>query len=184
MTTPSTRLAFGGHRPQLAPDVWVAPSGVVIGQVSIGAGSSVWFGAVVRGDGEAIRIGEDSNLQDGVVVHADPGIPVAVGNRVSVGHRAVLHGCTVGDDVLVGMGAVLLNGAHVGAGSLVAAGAVVPEGAVVPSGSLVAGVPGRVRRELSEEERAGIRRNAENYVRRARQYAGEEEADGGRRDHS
>ncbi|MBM0236001.1 gamma carbonic anhydrase family protein [Micromonospora sp. ATA32] len=122
-------------------------------------------------DTEDISIGAGSNIQDGCVVHADPGFPTVVGSGVSVGHRAVLHGCTIEDDVLIGMGSVILNGARIGSGSLVAAGAVVLEGTVIPPGSLVAGLPARVRRELSEDERAGIVRNAEGYANRARAHA-------------
>jgi carbonic anhydrase/acetyltransferase-like protein (isoleucine patch superfamily) len=137
----------------------------------IGARSSVWFTTVLRGDGDGIVVGEESNLQDGVVVHADPGFPVSVGDRVSVGHRAVLHGCTLDDDVLIGMGAVVLNGAHVCKGSLVAAGAIVLEGTTVPPGSLMAGVPAKVRRQLTTEEVAGVRSNAAGYVLLTTRYA-------------
>jgi carbonic anhydrase/acetyltransferase-like protein (isoleucine patch superfamily) len=126
---------------------------------------------VLRADTETISIGAGSNIQDGCVVHADPGFPAVVGARASVGHRAVLHGCTIEDEVLVGMAAVVLNGARIGTGSLVAAGAVVLQGTVVPPGSLVAGMPARVRRELSEQERAGILGTAERYVTRARTHA-------------
>ena len=126
---------------------------------------------MLRGDGDAIRIGARSNIQDSAVVHTDPGYPVSVGSGVSVGHGAVLHGCTVEDDVLVGMNATVLNGARVGAGSLIAAGALVPENAVIPPGSLVAGVPGKVRRELAAAELDHVRTNAENYVELARRHA-------------
>jgi carbonic anhydrase/acetyltransferase-like protein (isoleucine patch superfamily) len=166
-----TRLPFDGAEPDVSPAAWVADGATLIGRVTIGARSSVWFTAVVRGDMDAITVGEESNLQDGVVVHADPGVPVLVGNRVSVGHRAVVHGCTIGDDVLVGMGAVVLNGAHIGERSLVAAGAVVLEGTSIPAGSLVAGVPGKVRRQLTDDEVAGIRANAAAYVALAARYA-------------
>jgi len=128
---------------------------------------------VLRADTSTISIGEGSNLQDGVVVHADAGFPATVGSGVSVGHRAVLHGCTVQDDCLIGMGAVVLNGAVVGAGSMIAAGAVVLEGARVPPGSLVAGVPGKVRRKLTEEEQAGIVSNAQRYVALTHDHAAE-----------
>jgi carbonic anhydrase/acetyltransferase-like protein (isoleucine patch superfamily) len=149
--------------PELDENAFVAPGAVVVGRVRLAAGSSVWYNAVLRAEAEPITLGERSNLQDAVVCHVDAGFPVKVGAGVSVGHRAVLHGCTVEDDCLIGMGATILNGAVIGAGSLVAAGAVVLEGTVVPPGSLVAGVPGKVRRELTADERAGIRRNAEAY---------------------
>jgi carbonic anhydrase/acetyltransferase-like protein (isoleucine patch superfamily) len=165
-------LAYDGVEPDVSESAWVAGGATLIGMATIGAWSSVWFGTVVRADGDSIVVGEETNLQDGVVVHADPGFPVYVGNRVSVGHRAVLHGCTVEDDVLIGMGAVVLNGARIGAGSLVAAGAVVLEGSSVPPGSLVAGVPAKVRRPLRPEEVAGVRANAAGYVRLAQMYAG------------
>lgn len=150
--------------PELDESAFVALGAVVVGRVRLAADSSVWYNAVLRAEAEPITLGERSNLQDGVVCHVDAGYPVTIGTGVSVGHRAVLHGCTVEDDCLIGMGATILNGAVVGAGSLVAAGAVVLEGTVVPPGSLVAGVPGKVRRELTADEQAGIRRNAEAYL--------------------
>lgn len=170
MSRPLT-VTIGGRAPAVDEDAWVAPGAVLAGAVTLAAGVSVWYGAVVRADTETITVGERTNLQDGVVVHADPGFPVSVGVGVSVGHRAVLHGCTVGDDVLVGMGAVVLNGARIGAGSLVAAGAVVLEGTEVPPGSLVAGLPAKVRRPLTADEKAAVRGNAENYTALARQHA-------------
>ena len=165
-------LAYGGIEPTVSDSAWVAGGAYLIGNLTIGPRSSVWFATVLRADGDRIVVGEETNLQDGVVVHTDPGFPVSVGNRVTVGHRAVLHGCTVEDDVLIGMAAVVLNGAHIGHGSLVAAGAVVLEGTVVPPGSLVAGVPAKVRRPLTDAERAGARSNAGTYVLLAQQYAG------------
>jgi carbonic anhydrase/acetyltransferase-like protein (isoleucine patch superfamily) len=159
-------------RPEIDPDAWVAPGAVVIGAARLLAGSSVWYGSVVRADGDRIELGTGSNLQDGCVMHTDPGFPLTVGAGVSVGHRAVLHGCTIEDDVLVGMGAVLLNGSRVGRGSLIAAGTVLLEGTEVPPGSLVAGVPGKVRRELTADELAGVRDNARRYVERALEYSG------------
>lgn len=162
---------FGDRTPDIHPAAWAAPGCTIVGSVRLAAGASVWYGCVLRGDTAEISIGAGSNIQDGCVVHADPGFPTVVGTGVSVGHRAVLHGCTVEDDVLIGMGAVILNGARIGSGSLVAAGAVVLEGTVVPPGSLVAGLPARMRRELTEEERAGIVRNAAGYAERARAHA-------------
>lgn len=159
-----------GHTPQVARSAWVARNAVLAGEVMLGPRSSVWFGAVLRADAEAIRIGQSSNIQDGAIIHTDPGYPTTVGDGVSVGHRAVLHGCTVGDHVLVGMGAIVLNGAHIGEGSLLAAGTVVLEATTIPAGSLVAGVPGRVRRILNEDERDSIGRNAESYAARIDHY--------------
>lgn len=156
-------LAIAGRTPELHPQSWVAPNATLIGQVVLAAGSSVWYGAVIRAETEPIEIGADTNIQDGVTIHVDPGFPARVGTGVSVGHNAVLHGCTVGDDSLIGMGAVVLNGAAIGAGSLIAAGAVVPQGAVIPPRSMVAGVPGKIRRELSDEEVSNIRTNALMY---------------------
>lgn len=163
---PSARILTiaGVPAPELDETAFVALGAVVVGQVRLLAESSVWYNAVLRAEAEPITLGERSNLQDGVVCHVDAGYPVTIGTGVSVGHRAVLHGCTVEDDCLIGMGATILNGAVIGAGSLVAAGAVVLEGTVVPPGSLVAGVPGKVRRELTTNEQAGIRRNAEAYL--------------------
>ena len=169
---PPVMIAHDGAEPAVADGAWIAGGATLIGRVTIGNGSSVWFTTVVRGDGDRIDIGEETNLQDGVVLHADPGFPVSVGDRVSVGHRAVLHGCTVEDDVLIGMGAVVLNGARIGTGSLIAAGAVVLEGTTVPPGSLVAGVPAKVRRQLTDEEVSGVRLNAAGYVLLAATYAG------------
>jgi carbonic anhydrase/acetyltransferase-like protein (isoleucine patch superfamily) len=165
-------IAYDGAEPDVSESAWVAGGATLIGRVAIGARSSVWFATVLRADGDRIVVGEETNLQDGVVVHADPGIPVSVGDRVSVGHRAVLHGCTLDDDVLIGMGAVVLNGAHIGHSCLVAAGAVVLEGTVVPPRSLVAGVPAKVRRQLTDDEVAGVRSNAAGYVVLAGKYAG------------
>ena len=156
-------LAYEGNEPQLAAGAWAAPGSTLIGAVRLGARASVWYTAVLRADGDSIDIGEGSNIQDGSVVHTDVGFPVVIGAGVSVGHRVVLHGCHVEDDVLVGMGAVLMNGSRIGAGSIVAAGAVVLEGMDVPPGSLVAGVPGKVRRDLHESELGTIRENARIY---------------------
>ncbi|MDF3291862.1 MULTISPECIES: gamma carbonic anhydrase family protein [Streptomyces] len=156
-----------GREPEVAAEAFVAPTAVVLGEVRLAAGSSVWYHTVLRGDCERITIGADSNIQDNCTVHADPGYPAVVGERVSVGHNAVLHGCVIEDDVLVGMGATVLNGARIGAGSLVAAAALVPQGLQVPPGSLVAGVPARVKRRLTDEERELVRANAAHYVQLA-----------------
>jgi carbonic anhydrase/acetyltransferase-like protein (isoleucine patch superfamily) len=157
-------IALDGRAPRVADTAWIAPTAAVIGDVTIGDRTGVFYRAVVRGDTTSITIGAGSNLQDGVVVHADPGFACTVGSGVSVGHAAVVHGCTIEDDCLIGMGAVVLNGAVVGRGSMVAAGAVVLEGAQIPPGSLVAGVPGKVRRELTADEQAGVRENARHYT--------------------
>ncbi|TAM69343.1 MAG: gamma carbonic anhydrase family protein [Microbacteriaceae bacterium] len=157
--------------PQVAETAWAAPGAVIVGTVTLGDRASVWYNAVLRADNEPIVIGERSNLQDNVSCHVDTGAPLTVGRGVSVGHNAVLHGCTIEDDVLIGMHATVMNGAVVGRESLIAAGAVVTEGAVIPARSLVAGVPGKVRRELSDDEVAGIRHNAQVYLEHARLHA-------------
>lgn len=160
----------GDRSPQVADDAWVAPGATVVGDVTLGAGASVWYGAVVRADNAPITIGAESNLQDNVSAHVDTGFPLTVGARVSVGHNAVLHGCTIEDDVLVGMSATVMNGARVGSGSLIAAGAVVTQGAVIPPRSLAAGIPAKVRRELSDEELEAIARNAAGYVQKTAEH--------------
>ena len=158
-------LTVRGRTPQMHAESWVAPNASVIGQVPLAARASVWYGATLRAEAEPIDIGFGTNIQDGVTIHVDSEFPVSVGAGVSVGHNAVLHGCVVEDDSLIGMGAIILNGARVGKGSLIAAGAVVPQGVVVPPRSLVTGVPGRVRRELSDAEMSDNRYNAEVYQR-------------------
>jgi carbonic anhydrase/acetyltransferase-like protein (isoleucine patch superfamily) len=163
-------ITLDDRSPAVSDGGWTAPNATLVGDVSIGANSSVWYGAVLRADIEVITIGSGSNVQDCCVVHVGSGFPATVGDGVSVGHGAVLHGCTIEDDVLVGMGATILNGARVGAGSLVAAGALILQGTVVPPGSLVAGVPGKVRRPLSEDEVRHIRDNATTYVDLARRH--------------
>ena len=153
-----------GSAPRIAPDTFVASGAVLAGRVRLLSGSSVWYNAVLRAEAEDIVLGERSNIQDNVSCHVDAGFPLTIGSDVSVGHNAVLHGCTVEDGALIGMHATVLNGAVIGAGSLVAAGTVVLEGTVVPPGSLVAGVPGKVRRALTDEDRAGLRANASSYL--------------------
>ena len=157
-------IPLGDRVPNVHESAWVALSADLVGSVELRADSSVWYTAVLRAEFEPIVLGERSNLQDGVIVHTDVGKPTTVGAGVSVGHRAVLHGCTIEDDCFIGMGAIVLNEARIGAGSLIAAGAVVQEGAVIPPRSLVAGVPGKVRRELSDTDLQRIRANAEGYV--------------------
>lgn len=163
-------VPFDGHTPSVHESAFVAPSATIIGDASLGAGSSAFYGVVVRGDTATITVGAGSNLQDNVVLHADEGFPTTIGDGVSVGHGAVVHGCTVEDDCLIGMGATVMNGAVIGAGSLVAGGAVVLEGAVIPPGSLAAGVPAKVRRELTAEELEHVRGNAAHYVELARRH--------------
>ena len=159
-----------GDRKPRSKALFIAPDAAVIGEVELGEDSSVWFGAVLRGDNEPIRVGARSNIQDGSVIHTDPAFPTTVGQDVTVGHRVILHGCTVEDGCTVGMGAILLNGSHVGAHSLVAAGALLPEGRSYPPGSLIMGVPGRQVRMLSGEERAEVASGAGIYVRNARRF--------------
>lgn len=159
----STRL-------RVDPEAWVAPGVVLTGEVSLGARSSVWYGCVLRGDLEPIEVGEETNIQDLTVVHVDRGQPVRLGDRVTIGHRAIVHGCTVGDGALVGMGAVLLSGCRIGAGALVAAGAVVREGFTVPEGTIVAGVPAVIRGEVDATLSERILQGAASYVASAAAY--------------
>ncbi|MHA7273197.1 gamma carbonic anhydrase family protein [Arthrobacter sp. Bz4] len=152
-----------GKTPTISESCFVAPTASIIGDVVLGQDSSAFYGVSVRGDTAPIRVGDGTNLQDNVVLHADPDFPTTVGNRVSIGHSAVVHGCTIGDDCLIGMSATVMNGAVIGAGSLVAAGAVVLEGTQVPPRSLVAGVPAKVRRELTDSEFEAVKENASSY---------------------
>ena len=163
-------LPWNGSEPVVHPTAFVAPTASLIGDVVLGADVGVYFGAVIRADNATITIGAGSNVQDNVTLHVDDDFPVTIGAGVSIGHNAVVHGCTVEDDCLIGMGARVLNGARIGAGSLVAAGAVVLPGSEVPPGSLVAGVPGKVRRELSADDIAANRANAAHYVERSQAY--------------
>ena len=160
----ATVLPLGDAAPHIPSTAFVAPGARLIGDVTLGEESSVWYNAVLRGDSAPIVIGAGSNLQDNVTVHVDAGSGVTLGEGVSVGHNAVVHGCTVGDGSLIGMGSVILSGARIGAGCLVAGGAVVLGGTEVPDGSLVAGIPAKVRRALTDEEKEGLRRNAEVYL--------------------
>ncbi len=152
------------------PSAFIAPGAVVLGDVTLGRDASIWYNCVVRGDMAPIVVGEETNVQDLTTVHVDAGVPCTIGRRVGVGHRAILHGCTVEDEVLVGMGAILLNGVRIGRGSVIGAGAVLPEGLAVPPASLVLGVPGRVVRSVDDALRARIRRTWEHYVREARRH--------------
>lgn len=165
-----TEITLGSLSPAIDDRSWVASTAVVCGDVTVEAGASIWFGAVLRGDGDVIHIGEETNIQDGTIIHADPGLPVTVARGVSVGHGAVLHGCSIGEDTLVGMRATVLNGAVIGPQCLIAAGAVVLEDASFPEGTLIAGIPAKARRPLTPEEREGLVRNAEEYVALAARY--------------
>ncbi|MBA2779132.1 gamma carbonic anhydrase family protein [Billgrantia kenyensis] len=163
---------YGEHRPDVHASVYVAESAEVIGQVTLQAEASVWYQAVLRGDSDHLEVGEQSNIQDGAVLHADPGFPLKVGKGVTVGHQAMLHGCTIGDGSLVGIQAVILNGAVIGENCLVAAGAVVKEGAEFPPNSLIVGAPAKVIRQLDDNAVEGLRLNAAVYVEKARQHKG------------
>ena len=158
------------HRPRLAESAWVADSAQVIGNVVLAEDASVWFGAILRGDTELLSVGRGSNVQDGSVLHADLGYPVALGENVTIGHQVMLHGCTVGDGSLIGIQAVVLNGARIGRHCLVGAGALVTEGKEFPDGSMIIGSPARVVRQLTPEQIAGLQHNAEHYVQNARRF--------------
>ncbi|MFV2003544.1 MAG: gamma carbonic anhydrase family protein [Paracoccaceae bacterium] len=149
---------------------WIAPDANLIGKVLIGAGASVWFGATLRGDNEAISIGAGSNIQENAVLHTDMGYPLHVGENNTIGHRAILHGCRLGDNCLVGMGAIILNGARIADNCLIGAGALITEGQTIPEGALVIGAPGRVVRRLSDEERAGLLASARSYQQNMRRF--------------
>ncbi len=159
-----------GVAPEVAPSAWVADSAQVIGAVSLAPDSSIWFGAVVRGDTDRIAIGEGSNIQDLSVLHADHGMPLTIGRHVTVGHQVMLHGCTIGDESLIGIGAVVLNGAKIGRNCLVGAGALVTEGKEFPEGSMILGSPAKVVRPLRPEEIEGLRQSAQHYVDNARRF--------------
>jgi carbonic anhydrase/acetyltransferase-like protein (isoleucine patch superfamily) len=165
------RYALDDLIPQLAADAWVAPSADLIGDVRLGARASVWFGAAIRADNTPIIVGEDSNIQDGAICHSDADFPLVIGARVTVGHQAILHGCTVADDCLIGMGARVLNGATIARECIVGASALITEGKCFAQGSLIVGSPGRVIRELSEDERAMLRESARHYAEKAAHYA-------------
>jgi len=158
------------HPPQLAEGAWVADSAQVMGKVVLAEDASVWFGAILRGDNETLRVGRGSNVQDGAVMHSDPGYPLTLGENVTVGHQAMLHGCTIGDGSLIGIQAVVLNGAKIGKHCLVGAGALVTEGKEFPDGSLIVGSPAKVVRQLTPEQMEGLKRSAEHYVENARRY--------------
>jgi carbonic anhydrase/acetyltransferase-like protein (isoleucine patch superfamily) len=165
-------LPHGDAFPEVAESAWIAPGAYVVGAVHLGEESSVWYGAVLRGDTEPIRIGARTNIQDGCALHADPGYPVIVGEDCVVGHQAILHGCEIENGCLVGMGATILNGAKIGEGSIVAAGALVPEGKEYPPRSLIVGVPAKRAKDVSEEQTEDIARGVKTYVERAASHRG------------
>jgi carbonic anhydrase/acetyltransferase-like protein (isoleucine patch superfamily) len=164
-------FSLGGKSPKIADDDFLAPGSVVMGDVEIGAGSSVWFNVVIRGDVAPIRIGARTNIQDNSVLHIDPDAPCIVGDDVTIGHNAIVHGTTVGDGAMIAMGAVVLSRSNIGAGAVIAAGAVVGEGVVVAPGALMMGIPAKERRILSADEQATFRRIAPHYQRNAAHFA-------------
>ena len=159
-----------GVAPEIADSAWVADSAQVMGEVQLGADASVWFGTVVRGDTARITIGEGTNVQDASVLHADLGMPLVIGRHVTVGHQVMLHGCTIGDETLIGIGAIVLNGAKIGKNCLVGAGALVTEGKEFPDGSMIIGSPARAVKELTPEQIQGLRRSAQHYIDNARRF--------------
>ena len=162
--------ALDNLTPQVAASAWVADNAQVIGDVSLGEGASVWFGATLRGDSAPIVIGAGSNIQDGSVLHADEGLPLTIGDNVTVGHQVMLHGCTIGDESLIGIGAIVLNGAKIGKNCLVGAGSLVTEGKQFPDGSMVMGSPAKVVRQLTPEQIEGLRQSAKHYTENAARY--------------
>lgn len=165
-----TLYALDGITPELAPDSWVAPDANLIGRVAVKAGGSIWFGATLRGDNEWITVGEGSNVQDGCVLHTDMGYPLTIGADCTVGHKVILHGCTIGDGSLIGMGATILNGARIGKNCLIGAGALITENKEIPDRSLVVGAPGRVVRTLDQATIDGLYGSAERYRANAMRY--------------
>jgi carbonic anhydrase/acetyltransferase-like protein (isoleucine patch superfamily) len=159
-----------GISPELHPESWAAASADLIGKVRLAKDASVWFGAVLRGDNEWISLGGGTNVQDGCVLHTDIGAPLDIGKNCTIGHKAILHGCTIGEQSLIGMGAIILNHVVIGQNCLIGAHALIPEGKVIPDGSLVIGAPGKVARVLSEDEQAGLLKSAQNYQRNWKRY--------------
>ncbi|WP_416877362.1 gamma carbonic anhydrase family protein [Litorimonas sp.] len=157
-------------KPQLADDVWVADSATVVGNVIMEAGSSVWFGTVIRGDNEPIKIGAGSNIQDNAVLHSDPGSPLTIGDDVTVGHQAMLHGCTIDDNSLIGIGATVLNGAKIGKNCLIGAHALITEGKVIPDNSVVMGSPGKIVKQVPQAQEAMLKASADYYVKNAQKF--------------
>lgn len=165
-----TLYALGAHRPDIHDDTWIAPDANLIGQVVLERAASVWFGCTIRADHEEIRIGEGSNVQENCVMHIDAGFPLTIGAGCTIGHKVMLHGCTIGDNTLVGMGATVLNGARIGADCLIGAGALITEGKEIPDGSLVMGMPGKVVRQLDAAAIAGLRASALHYQENMRRF--------------
>lgn len=165
------KYRLGQSRVEAHPESWIAPNATLVGKVRLEVGASVWFGAVLRGDNELIHIGEHSNVQDGTVMHTDMGFPLTLGKGVTIGHNAMLHGCTVGDYSLIGINAVILNGAKIGKHCIIGANALIAEGKEIPDGSLVMGSPGKVVRELSEAQKKMLEGSAAHYVHNAQRYA-------------
>ncbi|PTD97082.1 gamma carbonic anhydrase family protein [Pseudothauera lacus] len=165
--------ALGDKEPQFGAGCWVADNATVIGRVVAGDNVNIWYNVVIRGDNDPITIGDNTNIQDGSILHNDDGVPLSIGRDVTIGHMVMLHGCTVGDGSLIGINAVILNNAVIGKHCIIGANALIPEGKVIPDRSLVVGSPGRIIRELSDADIAGIRANAAHYVDNARRYAGE-----------
>jgi carbonic anhydrase/acetyltransferase-like protein (isoleucine patch superfamily) len=165
------KYSLGPSRVETHPESWVAPNATLVGKVKLEQGASVWFNAVLRGDNELIHIGENSNVQDGSVMHTDMGFPLTLGKGVTIGHKAMLHGCTVGDYSLIGINAVILNGAKIGKHCIIGANTLIAEGKEIPDGSLVVGSPGKVVRELSESQKKMLEASAAHYVHNAQRYA-------------
>lgn len=170
-----TVYALGDKKPQLPPEgeYWIAPNAVVAGDVILRPGASIWFGCVLRGDTDTLTVGENSNIQDLSVLHADAGSPLTIGRNVTVGHKVMLHGCTIGDNSLIGIGAVILNGAVIGKNCLIGANALITENKIIPDGSMVVGQPGKVVKELSEGQIAALEMSAQHYVQNWKRFAAE-----------
>lgn len=168
-----TTYALGDHTPQFGPGCWIADNATVVGRVVAGSNVNIWYNAVIRGDNDPITIGENTNIQDGSVLHTDEGVPLTIGRDVTVGHKVMLHGCTVGDGSLIGINAVVLNRAVIGKGCIIGANALIPEGKVIPDRSLVVGSPGRIIRTLSDEDAQSLIAAATHYVDNARRYQGD-----------
>ena len=166
-----TIYSLDGLAPEIATDAWVAPDANVIGNVVIKSAASIWFCSTIRGDNETITVGAGSNVQENCVLHTDMGFPLTIGVGCTIGHKAMLHGCTIGNNSLVGMGATVLNGAVIGDNCLIGAGALIPEGKVIPDGSLVMGMPGKVVRDLTEDQVEGLRKSALGYQANAQRFA-------------
>ena len=168
-----TVYALGDKKPKLPPEgeYWIAPNAVVAGDVILSPGASIWFGAVLRGDTDTLTVGENSNIQDGSVLHADEGVPLTIGRNVTVGHKVMLHGCTIGDNSLIGIGAIVLNGAVIGKNCLIGAGALITEGKEIPDNSMVVGAPGKVVREIGEQHALVLQASALHYVENWKRYA-------------